>query len=133
MAQQDPNATTRTTLTAVGGVLTVLGLVLTVWGFGGFASGVFGDPETAPMGRYFAMFAIGGLVTTIGFGMLGVGTWRARSRFVARESAEAITTTVAAVKEGLAGPAATGLHCTACGASVPAGARFCPSCAAPQP
>ena len=132
MAQQDPNAGSRSALVAAGTVVTVVALVLAVWGFAGFASGVFGDPETAPMGRYFGMFAGGSLLLVLGFGLLGVGTWRSRSRFFARESAEAIRTTVAAVKDGLDGSAAAGVHCASCGATVPAGARFCPSCAAPQ-
>lgn len=132
MAQQDPDATTRTTLTAAGGVVSLAGAVLAVWGFVGFASGVFGDPENEPMGRYFGMFAGGSFLLVLGFGLLGVGTWRSRSRFFARESADAIRTTVAAVKDGLDGSTGAGVHCTSCGAAVPAGARFCPSCAAPQ-
>ncbi|HET6167191.1 MAG TPA: zinc ribbon domain-containing protein [Marmoricola sp.] len=132
MSQQDPNAGSRTTLTVVGAVVTLVALVLAIWGFVGFASGVFGDPESTPMGRYFGMFAGGSFLLVIGFGVLGVGTWRARSRFFARDSADAIRTTVAAVRDGLDGSTGAGVHCTSCGAAVPAGARFCPSCAAPQ-
>lgn len=132
MAQQDSNAATRTTLTAAGGVVSLVGVVVAAWGFVGFASGVFGDPEDEPMGRYFGLFAGGSFLLVIGLGLLGVGTWRARSRFLAGESADAIRTTVAAVKEGLDGSTGAGVHCTSCGAAVPAGARFCPSCAAPQ-
>ena len=123
----------RKPLTIAGTVVSVVALVLLVWGFGGFASGVFNGPEDKPMGRYFGMFAGGGFLLVIGLGMLGVGTWRARSRLFARESADAIRTTAAAVAEGFEGSgAASGMHCTSCGAVVPAGARFCPSCAAPQ-
>lgn len=132
MAQQDSNAGARTTLTIVGGAVSLVALVLLVWGFVGFASGVFGDPESRPMGRYFGMFAGGGFLLVIGLGMLGVGTWRARSRFFARESADAIRTTAAAVVEGVSAATNGGTTCTSCGAAVPVGARFCPSCAAPQ-
>ena len=122
----------RKPLTIAGAVVSVVALVLLVWGFGGFTSGVFNGPEDKPMGRYFGMFAGGGVLLVIGVGMLGIGTWRARSQFFARESSDAIRTTVAAVADGLEGSKAGAVHCASCGAVVPAGARFCPSCAGPQ-
>ena len=127
MTVTDSNGSTRRVLTIAGTVGLGAGLVVGAWGFVGFAAGVFGADGSEPMGRYFAMFAVGGLLLVVGLALLNVGTLRARSKYLAEETADAVRLTAGAVGEGL-GVKPEGPFCRQCCHQESIDAKFCSNC-----
>ena len=127
MTASNSRASARRVLTVLGAGCLTAGLVVGAWGFIGFASGVFGADGSEPMGRYFGMFAVGGLLLVVGLAMVSVGTLRARSSYVAEETADAVRLTAGVVGEGL-GLTMAGPYCRQCGHQETADAKFCSSC-----
>ena len=114
-------------LTVLGAFGLGAGLVVAGWGLVGFASGVLGQDDAAPVGRYFAMFAAGGLLLVVGLALLNVGTLRARSTYVAEETADAVRLTAGAGGEG-PGLRQAGPSCRQCGHQETPGSKFCSNC-----
>jgi hypothetical protein len=138
-------ASVRRSLRWIGLPLLLVGIALVIYGFGGFATQVFGA-STDPMaegpehiGRFFACFAGGGLLTVVGFALTGLGFQGAMARYGAGETMPVVKDSVDYLTdgEGLLGIGRSvddapngGVFCSKCGVRQDAGARFCHACGA---
>lgn len=142
----------RRTFRLLGLLLLVTGVALVIYGFGGFAMQVvapmdsvdsvdsMGGPEN--IGRYFAAFAVGGLLSTIGLVLAGLGFQGVMARYGAGETMPVVKDSVDYLTDGqglmgvgrsvddAAAPAAAGEFCRKCGDPQEVGARFCNACGA---
>jgi len=130
---------TRTVLRALGLVMTPAGVLLVIVGFARFA-GVGGDGwsgDGATPG--FLMFAGGGFLAVVGFGLLNAGFMGATARYGAGETMPVVKDSAAYLTDGqgLLGvgrtvddqqPAAAGPFCRSCGARNDSDATFCDGC-----
>lgn len=133
----------------VGGLVLTIGGVLTVLiGFGGFVSGMvtsdIDGPDPKMMGLFFVMFAVGGFLSVIGFGLLRVGYLGAAARYGSGELSPVLKDTADYLTdgEGILGvgrtvddsgrtpgsSVATGPFCSRCGIRNDTGAKFCDAC-----
>jgi len=112
-----------------GLVLAPVGVVLVVVGFYRFVTTDPGLDSGAPDG--FVMFALGGVLTVVGFGCLNAGFLGSAARYGAGETMPVVKDSAAYLSdgEGILGVGRTaGPYCSACGVRNDAGARFCDSC-----
>lgn len=127
---------TRTVLRALGLVLAPAGVLLVVVGFARFA-GLGGEDwsgDGAPPG--FLMFAVGGFLAVVGFGLLNAGFMGAAARYGAGETMPVAKDSAAYLTdgEGVMGigrtvdDAASGPFCRSCGARNDTDATYCDGC-----
>ena len=118
----------------------VTGMASFFQGFGSFGPGGFDGPP-----RYFwcvfvgiPLLAVGGMMTTAGYAglitryMSGevAPVQRDTFNYLAKGTRPGVRDVVGAVAEGFASARSTAT-CPKCGATLPAGSRFCPACGAP--
>ena len=132
---------TRTVFRVLGLVLAPVGVLLVIVGFARFA-GVGGESwsgDGAPPG--FLMFAGGGFLAVVGFGLLNAGFMGAAARYGAGETMPVLKDSAAYLSDGQGvlgvgrtadhrqqQPVAAGPFCRSCGVGNDPDATFCDGC-----
>lgn len=120
------------TVLAVGAVLTIIGIVLILYGFMGFITGTIGNAvsDNFSIGSFFSSFFGAMILFVIGGVLAGVGGWLVRLWWifllVGAVSGSGSADTVRGREEMHAGDVR--VRCRSCGRLNPEEARFCLSC-----
>ena len=131
MAPDNQSSTARTVLRLLGALLLVGGLVLLVRGgiefVGDANSDTFGDD--AGFGPILRI-AGGGFLVVLGLAALNAGFLGAQSRYVSRQTSDAVREVGSAFRGEPSSRTTrgSGPHCSSCGVQADREARFCDAC-----